>query len=74
SLTVTPNPAHTQIRVASDEAMSLVTLRDMNGRTVLEARPNATATVLNVSQLPSGTYILTATTPRGTTSRKLVVQ
>ncbi|MCR4828742.1 MAG: T9SS type A sorting domain-containing protein [Bacteroidales bacterium] len=74
TLTVTPNPAHTQIRVASDEAMSLVTLRDMNGRTVLEARPNATATVLNVSQMPSGTYILTATTPRGTASRKLVVQ
>lgn len=74
ALTVTPNPAHTQIRVASDEAMSLVTLRDMNGRTVLETRPNATATVLNVSQLPSGTYILTATTPRGTASRKLVVQ
>lgn len=74
ALTVTPNPAHTQIRVACDEAMSLVALRDMNGRMVLEARPNATATVLNVSQLPSGTYILTATTPRGTASRKLVVQ
>jgi hypothetical protein len=53
-----PNPAHDAIRITGLSSHSVITLRDMNGRTVLEQTVAQGQAVLNVGELPRGLYFL----------------
>ena len=74
-----PNPASGEVRFETDgEAFEggVLAVRDAAGREVLRrvlARGTRTCT-LKVSDLPSGTYFVTLTTAKGTSTRKLIIE
>ena len=71
---VLPNPFQNELIVTDLDAALLerLTLRDMQGRTVLETRP--TVTVLQTADLPPAVYWLTVTQKNGTLATRLVVK
>jgi len=71
---VFPNPASNVVTVANANAVvnSLV-VADLNGRTVKTAKfDGVNEATVNVSDLASGVYMLTISSDKGTTTRKIV--
>ncbi|MBQ3710097.1 MAG: T9SS type A sorting domain-containing protein [Bacteroidales bacterium] len=65
-----PNPASSIIHViAIDDAMKAVTVTDLYGRKLMEKSVNAEETVLEVSMLPKGVYLLVVELDRGLVNR-----
>lgn len=73
-LSVAPNPAHNRVRVSCEVPMSLIALLDATGRTVMTVPVNGTLADIDVSTLAAGTYYISASTDRGTATRKLVIE
>ena len=72
-----PNPCHGSVALTGiPESATMVAVRDMMGREVLrkELARGTRKCVLDVSGLPSGTYFVTLTTAKGTSTQKLVVE
>ena len=74
AVTLTPNPAADAVTVTADATLLTLELRDLLGRTVLSQHPSANSATVDVSTLPSGTYILRLHTPQGVATKKLVVK
>ena len=69
-----PNPASGSVRVESSYRIAEVELFSLDGRSLQRRAVDATGTTLDVSQLPSGTYIVRIATTSGTAYKKLVVK
>ena len=69
-----PNPAGEVVNVLSSYRLESVTVYDLTGRQVLEQRAEGISTVVNVSALPRGTYIVAICTQQGVATKKLVVE
>ena len=69
-----PNPAHGVVNVVSSFRLSRIELYSLDGRKVLEQKADGISTVVDVSGLPSGTYIAALYLPHGVATKKLVVE
>ena len=71
---IMPNPATERVTVASSFRIGQVELYTLNGQRVLQQRVDGMSTVLDVSGLAAGTYILRVHTHNGVSNKKLVVK
>ena len=71
---VLPNPAHGQVSVISSYRLSRVEVYDLQGRALLSHDDEGLSTVLDISSLPSGHYLMVIHTPAGLATKKLTVQ
>ena len=69
-----PNPAHGVVNVVSSFRLSRIELYALDGRKVLEQKADGISTVVDVSGLPSGTYIAALYLPHGVATKKLLVE
>jgi hypothetical protein len=81
SLTVYPNPAHTQATIAfraAEEGSYMVILTDVTGRTVnasvVEAQAGVNAIEMNLSMYAKGMYLVELRSANGTEKVKLIVE
>ena len=73
-MSLSPNPAEGSVLVSLSDIMTLLELRDLQGRTLLSISPNSPQAVIDLSNLPAAVYIVTASSPSGSASRKLTVK
>lgn len=75
-LQLTPNPASGTVRVQSSNGIKSITITDMTGRTMMRKKFDGAMNCVNldISTLPTGAFALSATTPTGTMTRKLIVK
>ncbi|MCU0432340.1 MAG: T9SS type A sorting domain-containing protein [Bacteroidia bacterium] len=58
-ITVFPNPASNEVKVnVEDEVAGLIEITDLTGRVVMQTRPQTNLVVLNVAELPEGSYLI----------------
>ena len=69
-----PNPASETVTVASSFRIGEVEVYTLEGRRIIASRVDGISTTLDISQLPTGTYIVRITTNNGTAYKKLVVK
>ena len=69
-----PNPASETVTVASSFRIGDVEVYTLDGRRILASRVDGISTTLDISSLPTGTYIVRITTNNGTAYKKLVVK
>ena len=67
-----PNPARGEVNVVSSFRLSRIELYSLDGRKVLEQEADGISTMVDVSSLPSGTYIAALYLPHGVATKKLV--
>ena len=73
--TVSPNPATDVVSIANaqDALINSITITDVNGRTIKTNNFAETAIAqVNISDLSAGIYILTISSDKGTTTKKIV--
>ena len=70
---IMPNPAHDVVNVLSSYRLESVAVYDLTGRQLLEQPADGISTVVDVSALPRGTYIMAIRTQQGVATKKLVV-
>ena len=69
-----PNPASSQVRVASSYSLTSVEAYDLGGRKVLDMKAAGLTAEFSVEGWPKGTYVVVIHTPTGTATKKLVVE
>ena len=69
-----PNPAREQVSVLSSYKMSRIEVYALDGRKVLEQEVGGISTVMEVKDLPRGTYIMAVYLPHGVATKKLVLE
>ncbi|MBP5190734.1 MAG: T9SS type A sorting domain-containing protein [Bacteroidales bacterium] len=69
-----PNPASETVTVASSFRIGDVEVYTLDGRRILASRVDGISTTLDISSLPTGTYIVRISTNNGTAFKKLVVK
>ena len=78
AFTITPNPARDIVTVTladgCDRAHATLVLRDALGKELRRITPSADKTAIPLQGLPAGTYLLTLTTPQGSSTQKLVIE
>lgn len=74
SMTVFPNPATDLLQIKSEENLKLAELYDINGRIILSLELNQTNAMLDVSELPTGNYILKIATENRTISKPIIIE
>jgi hypothetical protein len=73
NLSVYPNPANDVVNVTVDALVSNVAIVDLNGRTVKSVKFDGVAQAsVNVSDLASGVYMMTISSDKGITTKKIV--
>lgn len=73
NLSVYPNPANDVVNVSVDALVSNVAIVDLNGRTVKTAKFDGVSNAsVNVSDLASGVYMMTVSSDKGTSTKKIV--
>lgn len=70
--TIVPNPATDIISVESEEIIQELLLYNLNGKIVKQIFPANAAATLNISELPSGSYILQIITLESSISKKII--
>ncbi|MCQ2298238.1 MAG: T9SS type A sorting domain-containing protein [Bacteroidales bacterium] len=75
-ITLSPNPTSGKVKVSASEPMRQAAVYDMAGKEVFSAKAVVPKTEwdLDLSSLPSGTYIVKITTKSRTATRKLIVE
>ena len=73
-VTLSPNPTGNILTVRCSAEMTAVELYDMQGRQLLTAPCKGSEAVLDLSALPTGTYVLQAKVSQGQTIHKVVVR
>lgn len=78
-LSLSPNPSREYVNIAFTTAgvnpgQCRVTMHDATGRKVMDFKPTGFNTQTNISELPTGIYYVTLTTPQGSCTKKLAVQ
>ena len=71
---VMPNPASGQVTIASSFGLRSVDIYSMTGTLVTRQDLSGYAQQMDISALPSGTYLLVISTPAGQVTKKLMVQ
>ena len=71
---VYPNPATSMLNINMDVSRAELIIFDLNGRSLLFKNINENTTVLNISNLSNGLYILQIISESGTFSKKIVKQ
>ena len=71
---IMPNPAHDVVNVLSSYRLESVAVYDLTGRQLLEQPADGISTVVDVSALPRGTYIMAIRTQQGVATKKLLVE
>ena len=78
AFTITPNPARDIVTVTladgCDRAHATLVLRDALGKELRRITPSADKTAIPLQGLPAGTYLLTLSTPQGSSTQKLVIE
>ena len=78
AFTITPNPARDIVTVTladgCDRAHATLVLRDALGNELRRLAPSAHKTAIPLQGLPAGTYLLTLSTPQGSSTQKLVIE
>lgn len=74
TFSVFPNPANNVVTVANANALiNAIALTDINGRTVKSVKVGGVAsTDVNISDLASGVYVMSISSDKGTTTKKIV--
>lgn len=72
-LSIYPNPAHGDVTISVCR-LSVLTVVDLAGRTVVPPTPINTRYIISNTQLSKGAYLVRVTTPEATVVKKLVVQ
>ncbi len=67
-----PNPANNILHIAADKKVDNIRITNISGQTVLEQNINATASQIDISGLPAGVYMLTATVEGQTGTYRLI--
>ncbi|HEX9980758.1 MAG TPA: T9SS type A sorting domain-containing protein [Flavobacterium sp.] len=74
SLKIAPNPAGASVLVQASAVMQDIKIYDLQGRLVLEVRPNEIETNMDLSTLQAGIYQVVVDSGFGTAAAKLVRQ
>lgn len=75
NITVYPNPANEIVTISSDEVITELKLFKLSGQLVLEENDlNASQTKLDLSQIPTGVYVVSIDTSEGVAHKKLIVE
>lgn len=69
---VMPNPAQDRVTVMSSFRIRKVVFYDASGNKVLQVEPNDIHAALDLSTLPSGVYIISIMTNRGSVNKQLI--
>lgn len=74
SFSMTPNPAKNFVTINSTDNNTITAIEvvDINGRTVLNAKPNAIESNIDLSTLSSGVYMVKINSEKGSVTKKLV--
>jgi hypothetical protein len=74
TITISPNPASFDIKIAADTKISEVTVFNLQGEKIYEnTNINKTLLLLNVSEFKKGIYFLLIKTKNGFVSKKIVI-
>ena len=73
-IVLSPNPASGLVRVKSDIELQRIDIYNPLGLSVHSEYPCGQSTEVTLKRLPSGTYIVVITTPKGTIHKKLIVK
>ncbi len=73
-LRLVPNPAHDEVTLTAETAITRVAVYDMQGHLVLEQQAHGREVTLSLRKLAAGSYIVHADTPRGRLTHKLTVE
>lgn len=68
-----PNPAKDYIKVLSHYTIKNVEIFDISGKLVAGKKVNTFEDTMDISNLPSGSYIVKIHTPKGTADKKLII-
>lgn len=68
-----PNPAKDYIKVLSHYTIKNVQIFDLSGKLFAEKKVNTFEDTIDISNLPSGSYIVKIHTPKGTADKKLII-
>ncbi len=76
ALSLSPNPASTQltISISEEHSGSSLTLTDLAGRVALKSEITNPKSEINIAELPGGIYLATLTTPNGQRAVRKVVK
>ncbi|MBU0487325.1 MAG: T9SS type A sorting domain-containing protein [Bacteroidetes bacterium] len=75
TLLVYPIPASEMLTVEiPDETYKTIQLIDVSGNIVLETKANSTVTSINISEIPSGMYLLTVRSTKKAISKPIIVK
>lgn len=73
-VSLAPNPASGTTTLVADELVSRLLMHSVGGRLVLDLSPNTDFVEIDLTGLPSGLYIVSAVTTRGSAHRKLLIR
>ena len=68
-----PNPAFSQLKIQSRVFIKNVSMKDLSGRTVFYEKGGTTELTLDISDLPSGMYIVALDTDSGKFEERIIV-
>ena len=69
-----PNPVKEELTLTAGKSIDVITVFNLLGQTVLEVQPNASSATINMSALPTGTYVLKASISDAVSTFKVVKQ
>ena len=73
TFSLTPNPAHEQVKISSPALINRISVVDLQGRTVKQIdHVNASEYTLDVQGLENGTYVISLQTQNGNLQQKFV--
>lgn len=73
TFSLTPNPAHEQVKISSPALINCISVVDLQGRTVKQIdHVNASEYTLDVQGLENGTYVISLQTQNGNLQQKFV--
>ncbi|RYE24867.1 MAG: T9SS type A sorting domain-containing protein [Sphingobacteriales bacterium] len=69
-----PNPATNEVYIEGKEMIRSVTVTALTGQVVASAQPGRLVSVLDISHIPAGNYIVSVQTEKGSVARMLTKQ
>ena len=69
-----PNPATSQVQILSSYKMDRIVLFDLGGRTLLDQPADGISSLLDLSALPKGSYIVAIHSAKSIATKKLIVE
>ena len=67
-----PNPTNGMVTVMSSFSIGKIVIHDAAGNRILQVEPHAIKATLDLSSLPSGVYMISIVTNRGTVHKRLI--